>query len=247
MSDPNHIESPPAGANAGPAQTATTDQRQVVTGRLPVPPRRPRTSTAPRSPTAGRRIRWLVGGIIALVVIGGGVLLFMQDSAARREAYQAQLRAEREQVARLNQLDLDVRRAENAVKAAEERLTRLRTLSTASDMRFMFLRRFGNTALGTPQYQGFLNETRECVLQIDEDKVVTGNMGIKTYVGKAVSVGEIAYKTEAGTTKFMDTFYALDAGPAAIATTQADLDRHRVELDQAKAARAAATPAASSR
>lgn len=246
MSDNTPHPSPPAGASAGPVKPAA-DQRRIITDRLPVPPRRPRSSTAPTSAPANRRVRWIVGGIIALVVIVGGVLLYMQDAAARREAYSAQLRAEREQIARLDQLDLDLRRAENAVKAAEERLARLRTLSTASEMRFLFLRRFGNTALGTPQYQGFLNETRECVLQIDEDKVVTGNMGIKSYVGKAVSVGEIPYKTEAGTTKYMDTFYALDASAEAIATEQAKLDRHRVELDQAKAARAAATPAASSR
>lgn len=246
MSDNTPHPSPPAGANAGPVKPAA-DQRRIITDRMPVPPRRSRSSAAPASPSANRRIRWIVGGIIALVVIGGGVLLSMQDAAARREAYSAQLRAEREQIARLDQLDLDLRRAENAVKAAKERLARLRTLSTASEMRFLFLRRFGNTALGTPQYQGFLNETRECVLQIDEDKVVTGNMGIKSYVGKAVSIGEIPYKTEAGTTKYMDTFYALDASAEAIATEQAKLDRHRVELDQAKAARAAATPAASSR
>lgn len=246
MSDPNHIASPPAGANAGPTKPAS-DQRRIITDRLPVPPRRSRTSTAPASPSASRRIRWIVGGIIALVIIGGGVLLFMQDAAARREAYSAQLRAEREQIDRLDQLDLFIRRAENVIKDSEERLARLRTVSTAGEMRFMFLRRFGNTALGTPQYQGFLNETRECVLQIDENKVVTGNLGIKSYVGKAISVGEIAYKTEAGTTKYMDTFYALDASPAAIAAEQAKLDRFRLELDQAKAARAAASPAASSR
>jgi hypothetical protein len=246
MSDPNHNASPPAGANAGPTKPAT-DQRRIITDRLPVPPRRSRTSTPPASSSASRRIRWIVGGIIALVIIGGGVLLFMQDAAARREAYSAQLRAEREQIDRLDQLDLYIRRADNVIKNSEERLARLRTVSTAGDMRFMFLRRFGNTALGTPQYQGFLNETRECVLQIDENKVVTGNLGIKSYIGKAVSVGEIAYKTEAGTTKYMDTFYAMDASPAAIAAEQAKLDRFRLELDQAKAARAAASPAASSR
>jgi hypothetical protein len=246
MSDNTPNPSPPAGANAGPTKPAA-DQRRIVTDRLPVPPRRTRTSPTPTSPSASRRVRWIVGGIIALVVIGGGVLLFMQDAAARREAYSAQLRAEREQIDRLDQLDLFIRRAENVIKDSEERLARLRTVSSAGEMRFMFLRRFGNTALGTPQYQGFLNETRECVLQIDENKVVTGNMGIKTYVGKAVSVGEIAYQTEAGTTKYMDTFYAMDASPADIATEQAKLDRFRVELDQAKAARAAASPAASSR
>ena len=223
------------------------DQRRIITDSLPVQPRRSRNSAAPTSAPANRRIPWIVGGIIALVVIGGGVLLYMQNAAAQRDAFHEQLRAERELIDRLDQLDLFIRRAENAVKAAEERLARLRTLSAASEMRFMFLRRFGNTTLGTPQYQGFLNETRECVLQIDEDKVVTGNMGIKSYVGKAVSVGEIAYKTEAGTTKYMDTFYALDASAESIANEQAKLDRFRVELDQAMAARAAATSAASSR
>ena len=83
MSDPNHIESPPAGANAGPTKPAA-DQRRIITDRLPVPPRRSRTNAASPSPSSGRRVRWIIGAIAMGVV--GILLLVLNHQRTVRDA-----------------------------------------------------------------------------------------------------------------------------------------------------------------
>jgi len=251
MSDPNHIASPPAGANAGPTKPAS-DQRRIITDRLPVPPRRSRTSTAPASSSASRRVRWIVGGIIALVIIGGGVLLYVQDAAARRETERAaQRRASQEwseRAERNAKLDQALQQAKADVESAEKWLAKLRAIASSETQQFTFLRRFGapkrdgNITYGVPMYQAVRNGTHQCVLRVSEVDVTTDRMGLKSYFGKAEAIGEVAYTTESDAVKYMDTYRAVTASDADIAAAQAKVERARAALVTATEARAAEPP-----
>lgn len=127
MSDNIPNPSPPAGANAGPVKPAA-DQRRIITDRLPVPPRRSRSSAAPTSAPANRRIPWIVGGIIALVVIGAVLLVLEQQRAVRAEQAHAEFlaRQRQEQVAarqsKLDDLAKGVATAQQSIAELEQRL-----------------------------------------------------------------------------------------------------------------------------
>jgi hypothetical protein len=244
MSDPNHIESPPAGANAGPMKLAA-DQRRIITDRLPVPLRRSRTSAAPASSASGRRTRLIVGGIIALVVIGGGVLLYVQDAAQKGEQKRAAEKLMWDQRFALHQLAQDVDSTNSQLVEAERMVKALTILSKAEPMEFTFLRRFGE--LSDHTYEAILNGTRPCVLRVHDERLIqTRDFSLKYFTGKAVLMGEKPYRTKGGDRKYSDTYEAVggdvDAQLAnamkerdSLAAKHAEL-RQRLEAEKAKSA-----------
>jgi len=215
----------------------------------PAPKGISRTRVASTSSRAVHRIRWIVGSILALVVMGGGLLLYVQDVAAQRET---ELAAERwanqelsERADRRAKLDHALQQAKADVESAEKWLAKLRSIASSETQQFTFLRRFGapkrdgNITYGVPMYQAIRNGTHECVLRISEVDVVTDRMGLKSYLGKAEPIGEVAYTTESDAVKYMDTYRAVSASDAEIAAAQAKLEGARAALVTATEARAA--------
>jgi len=244
MSDNTPHPSPPAGANAGPTKPAA-DQRRIITDRLPVPPRRSRTSATPTSSASSRRIRWVVGSIIALVVIVGGVLLYAQNAAQKEEQKRVAEKRMWDQRFALHQLAQDVDSSSSQLVEAERMVKALTILSKAAPMEFTFLRRFGD--LSDHTYEAILNGTRPCVLRVDDERLIqTRDFNLKYFTGKAVLMGEKPYRTNGGDRKYSDTYEAVGGDvDAQLANAKKELDsiaakhaelRQRLDAEKAKSA-----------
>lgn len=87
MPDPNHIESPPAGANADETATSEGTKRKGVPVRPSAQiPRRQTVGSVQASAARVRQVRWIIGSAIAVVVVGGILLLVLNHLRTVRAA-----------------------------------------------------------------------------------------------------------------------------------------------------------------